>query len=52
MPGPLIAHAARRRLPTRVGLEDTAVGPDGGLADSNAELILLAPEMWAASGPR
>jgi uncharacterized protein (DUF849 family) len=46
---PLIAHAARRRLPTRIGLEDTAVRPDGGLARSNAELVRLALDEWTAA---
>ncbi len=49
---PLIAHAARRGLPTRVGLEDTAARPDGSVAGSIAELILLAPDLWTVSGPR
>lgn len=46
---PLIAHAGRRGLPTRVGLEDTAVRPDGGLARSNAELVRLALDEWTAA---
>jgi uncharacterized protein (DUF849 family) len=46
---PLIAHAGRRGLPTRIGLEDTAVRPDGGLARGNAELVRLALEEWTAA---
>ena len=48
---PLIAHAGRHGLPTRAGLEDTAVRPDGGLARSNAELVRLALAAWTAAPP-
>jgi uncharacterized protein (DUF849 family) len=49
---PLVTHAGRRGLPTRIGLEDTAVRPDGGLARSNAELVRLALETWTAAAAR
>jgi uncharacterized protein (DUF849 family) len=35
----LIEDAARRGLDTRVGLEDTLLGPDGAPAESNAALV-------------
>jgi uncharacterized protein (DUF849 family) len=43
---PLIAHAGRLRLPTRIGLEDTTVGPDGSAVTGNAELVQLAVQTW------
>ena len=43
---PLIAHATRLGLPTRVGLEDVTVGPDGQPVASNADLVRLALEFW------
>ncbi len=46
---PLIAHAGRLRLPTRVGLEDVTVGPDGQPVSGNADLVQLALEFWAAA---
>ena len=42
---PLVAQAAREGLPTRIGLEDTLAGPDGGPASGNAELVRCALEM-------
>ena len=48
---PLIAHAGRRGLPTRAGLEDTTAGPDGVPAEGNAELIRQALELWTAAAP-
>jgi uncharacterized protein (DUF849 family) len=39
---PLVAQAAREGLPTRIGLEDTLAGPDGGPASGNAELVRCA----------
>jgi uncharacterized protein (DUF849 family) len=39
---PLIAHAGRLGLPTRVGLEDVTTGPDGQPVGSNADLVRLA----------
>src|SRR5215467_12925992 len=49
---PLIAHAGMLGLPTRIGLEDTTVGPDGSTVDGNAELVRLALQIWTASRPR
>jgi uncharacterized protein (DUF849 family) len=46
---PLIAHAGKLRLPTRIGLEDTTVGPDGSAVSGNAELVHLALQIWRAS---
>jgi len=46
---PLVAHAGRLGLPTRIGLEDTTVGPDGTEATDNAELVQLALAEWAAA---
>jgi uncharacterized protein (DUF849 family) len=43
---PLVAHAGRLGLPTRIGLEDTLVGPDGGPVADNAELVRLALSTW------
>jgi len=50
---PLIAHAGRLGLATRIGLEDTTVGPDGSAASSNAELVQSALHTWtsSAAGP-
>lgn len=42
---PLVAQAAREGLPTRIGLEDTLAGPDGGPASGNAELVRYALEI-------
>jgi uncharacterized protein (DUF849 family) len=39
---PLVARAATLGLPTRIGLEDTTVGPDGAAVSGNAELVQLA----------
>jgi uncharacterized protein (DUF849 family) len=46
---PLIAHAGRLGLPTRIGLEDTTVDPDGSAVSGNAELVQLALQIWRAS---
>jgi uncharacterized protein (DUF849 family) len=46
---PLIAHAGRLKVPTRVGLEDTLVGPDGEPVAGNADLVALALRMWEAT---
>jgi uncharacterized protein (DUF849 family) len=46
---PLVAHAGARGLPTRIGLEDTTVGPDGSAVSGNAELVQLARQIWRAS---
>jgi 5,10-methenyltetrahydrofolate synthetase len=39
---PLLREASRRGYPTRIGLEDTLMLPDGSSAQGNADLILLA----------
>jgi uncharacterized protein (DUF849 family) len=39
---PLIAHAGRLGLATRIGLEDTLVNPDGTTAVDNADLVRRA----------
>jgi hypothetical protein len=39
---PLVAHAGRLGLPTRIGLEDTLVAPDGFPAADNAALVRAA----------
>lgn len=36
---PLVAHAARRGLPTRIGFEDTLTGPGGEPVEDNADLV-------------
>jgi uncharacterized protein (DUF849 family) len=43
---PLVAHAGRLGLPTRIGLEDTLVGPDGTPALDNADLVRRALQVW------
>jgi uncharacterized protein (DUF849 family) len=48
---PLVAHAAREGLPTRIGLEDTLANPDGEAVRGNAELVRYALEMRAAHRP-
>ncbi|MFB1294954.1 3-keto-5-aminohexanoate cleavage protein [Mycobacterium sp. pW049] len=42
---PLLEHAGRRGLQTRIGLEDTLVLPDGTVAAGNAELVSAAAEL-------
>lgn len=39
---PLVEHAGRLGLPTRIGLEDTTVGPTGEPVADNAELVRQA----------
>ncbi len=46
---PLVRRAGELGLATRIGLEDTLTGPDGRLADSNAELVQLARATWTAA---
>ena len=46
---PLVAHAGRLGLPTRVGLEDTLVGPDGEPAVDNSDLVAQALAVWTAA---
>jgi hypothetical protein len=41
---PLVAHAGTLGLPTRIGLEDTIVGPDGSTVEGNAELVQLGDQ--------
>jgi uncharacterized protein (DUF849 family) len=48
---PLVRHAGRLGLPTRIGLEDTTVGPDGQPVSGNAELTRLALATWIAARP-
>ncbi len=48
---PLVAQAAREGLPTRIGLEDTTAGPDGGPVSGNAELVRRALEVLAGNRP-
>ena len=43
---PLIRHAGRLGLATRIGLEDTVAGPDGDAVSGNAELTSLALAAW------
>ncbi len=45
---PLIAHAGRLGLPTRIGLEDTLLNADGSPAAGNADLVRQALRIWAA----
>jgi uncharacterized protein (DUF849 family)/ribosomal protein S18 acetylase RimI-like enzyme len=46
---PLIAHAGTLGLPTRIGLEDTTLGPDGSAVTGNPELVRLALRIWNGS---
>ncbi|BEL06304.1 3-keto-5-aminohexanoate cleavage protein [Actinoplanes sichuanensis] len=48
---PLVAHAGRRGLPTRIGLEDTLVGPAGEPIADNADLVRRALTIWSAAVP-
>ncbi len=48
---PLIEYAGRLGLPTRVGLEDTLVLPDGTPAETNAELVREGLLIWTAALP-
>jgi uncharacterized protein (DUF849 family) len=48
---PLVRHAGRLGLPTRIGLEDTTAGPDGQPVSGNAELTRLALAAWTAAQP-
>jgi uncharacterized protein (DUF849 family) len=45
----LVAHAGRIGLPTRIGLEDTVVGPGGEPARGNADLVRQALAVWSAA---
>ena len=46
---PLVAHAGRLGLPTRIGLEDTMVGPRGEPVTDNADLVRQALAVWRAA---
>lgn len=46
---PLIAHAGTLGLPTRIGLEDTTLGPDGSAVSGNAELVQLGLRIWSSA---
>jgi uncharacterized protein (DUF849 family) len=46
---PLVAHAGRLGLSTRIGLEDTLVGPAGEPAIDNAHLVRMALPYWKAA---
>jgi uncharacterized protein (DUF849 family) len=48
---PLVAYAGRLGLATRIGLEDTTVGPDGRPVSGNAELVSRALALLAANQP-
>ena len=48
---PLVAHAARAGLPTRIGLEDTTAGPDGEPVSGNADLVRLALDVMNGNSP-
>jgi uncharacterized protein (DUF849 family) len=49
---PLVAHAGRLGLPTRIGLEDTLVGPAGEPITDNAYLVRQALAVWTAASAR
>jgi uncharacterized protein (DUF849 family) len=46
---PLVAHAGRLGLPTRIGLEDVLTGPRGEPVADNAELVRLALVEWTVA---
>jgi uncharacterized protein (DUF849 family) len=46
---PLVRHAGRLGLPTRIGLEDTTTGPADQQVGGNAELVRLALAEWTAA---
>jgi uncharacterized protein (DUF849 family) len=46
---PLVTHAGRRGLATRIGLEDTVVAPDGEAVRDNAELVRWGRERWTSA---
>jgi uncharacterized protein (DUF849 family) len=43
---PVLDHAFRLGLPSRIGLEDTLVDPDGRPATDNADLVTHAMAIW------
>ncbi|MFB7655437.1 MULTISPECIES: 3-keto-5-aminohexanoate cleavage protein [unclassified Streptomyces] len=46
---PVLRLAGRLGLPTRIGLEDTLLLPDGSRAASNAELVRAGLDEWASA---
>jgi uncharacterized protein (DUF849 family) len=46
---PLVAHAGRLGLATRIGLEDVLAGPQGQQVGDNAELVRLALVEWTVA---
>ena len=46
---PLVAHAGRLGLATRIGLEDVLTGPDGRDVLDNAELVRLGLVEWTTA---
>jgi len=46
---PLVAHAGRLGLATRIGFEDVLTGPDGRDVPDNADLVRLALVEWTAA---
>lgn len=46
---PLVAHAGRLGLATRIGLEDVLTGPDGRDVPGNAELVRLGLVEWTTA---
>ena len=46
---PLVAHAGRLGLATRIGLEDVLVGPDGRDVPDNSELVRLGLVEWTTA---
>jgi uncharacterized protein (DUF849 family) len=46
---PLVAHAGRLGLPTRIGLEDVLTGPLGETVADNAELVRMALVEWTVA---
>jgi uncharacterized protein (DUF849 family) len=49
---PLVTHAGRLGLPTRIGFEDTLTYPDGTPAADNAGLVRRALAVWSAGQVR
>ncbi len=46
---PLVAHAGRLGLATRIGLEDVLTGPDGRDVEDNAALVRLGLVEWTTA---
>jgi len=46
---PLVEHAGRLGIATRIGLEDITTGPDGEQVADNAELVTRALRVWEAA---